>query len=50
VYTQRSTEATMLQALEVMNGATMSNLLHRGAMRMMGAAPKVSRIAPAPRG
>jgi hypothetical protein len=40
VYTQRSTEATMLQALEVMNGATMSNLLHRGAMGMLGAAPK----------
>jgi hypothetical protein len=40
VYTERNSEATMLQALEVMNGATLSNTLHRGARRMLGELPK----------
>src|SRR5262249_3084789 len=39
VYTERNTEATMLQALEVMNGATLSNTLHRGSKRMLGELP-----------
>jgi hypothetical protein len=40
VYTERNSEATMLQALEVMNGATLSNVLHRGAARMQGKLPE----------
>jgi hypothetical protein len=40
VYTERNSEATMLQSLEVMNGATLSNTLHRGAKRMLGELPK----------
>src|SRR5262249_15155783 len=39
VYTDRNSEATMLQSLEVMNGATLSNILHRGARRMLGELP-----------
>ena len=42
VYTTRASEATMLQALEVMNGATFANLLHRGAGHMLGT------LAPSP--
>ena len=30
----------MLQALEVMNGATLANTLHRGAKRMLGELPR----------
>ena len=39
VYTERSSEATMLQSLEVMNGSTLANTLHRGARRMLGELP-----------
>jgi hypothetical protein len=40
VNTERSSGATMLQALEVMNGASMTMLLQRGAQRMLGVLPK----------
>jgi hypothetical protein len=40
VYTERNSEATMLQALEVMNGSTLATMLHRGAQRMLGQLPK----------
>jgi hypothetical protein len=36
VFTDRNTEATTLQALEVVNGETMARLLRRGAKRMLG--------------
>jgi hypothetical protein len=36
VYTRRNTEATTLQALELVNGGTLDNLLVRGAKRMLG--------------
>ncbi len=36
VYTRRNAEATTLQALEVVNGQTLDNLLVRGAKRMLG--------------
>lgn len=36
VFTERSTEATTLQALELVNGEGMAELLHRGARRMLG--------------
>lgn len=39
VYTTRSTDATTLQALEVVNGETLDNLLARGAKRMLGDLP-----------
>jgi hypothetical protein len=39
VYTERNSEATMLQALEVMNGATLGSTLHRGAKRILGELP-----------
>jgi hypothetical protein len=40
VYTRRDTEATTLQALEVVNGETLDNLLARGAKRMLGELPE----------
>ena len=43
MYTERNSEATMLQALEVMNGATLANVLHRGAQRMLGELPQAAR-------
>jgi len=36
VYTERSSEATTLQALELVNGNTISRLLDRGARRLLG--------------
>lgn len=42
VYTQRNTDATTLQALELVNGATMASLVEQGARRMMG------QLQPAP--
>jgi hypothetical protein len=39
VYTTRATDATTLQALEVVNGETLDNLLARGARRMLGDLP-----------
>ena len=39
VYTTRNTEATTLQALEAVNGATLDSLLARGARRMLGELP-----------
>jgi hypothetical protein len=44
VFTTRNSEATMLQALELVNGATMESMLRRGARRMLGELP----AAPAP--
>jgi hypothetical protein len=40
VYTRRNSEATTLQALEVVNGETLDNLLARGAKRMLGELPE----------
>ncbi|HKW98600.1 MAG TPA: DUF1549 domain-containing protein [Bryobacteraceae bacterium] len=40
VYTRRNTEATTLQALEVVNGETLDKLLERGAQRMLGRLPE----------
>ena len=40
VYTRRNTDATTLQALEVVNGETLDNLLARGAKRMLGVLPE----------
>jgi hypothetical protein len=39
VVTVRQEEATTLQALEIVNGATLSGMLHRGALRMLGRLP-----------
>ena len=39
VITERVTQPTMLQALELVNGATLAGMLHRGARRMLGAWP-----------
>jgi hypothetical protein len=39
VYTTRNAEATMLQALELVNGATLDSLLARGAKRVLGLLP-----------
>ena len=39
VFTSRSTTATMLQALEVVNGGRLSNWLLRGARNMLGELP-----------
>ncbi len=36
VYTERDTSATTLQALELVNGATLTRLINRGADRMLG--------------
>ncbi|MBI3697009.1 MAG: DUF1549 domain-containing protein [Acidobacteria bacterium] len=36
VFTDRNSEATTLQALELVNGETLSTLVHRGAKRMLG--------------
>ncbi len=43
VTTDRITQPTTLQALELSNGATLAALLHRGALRML------NRLPPAPR-
>src|SRR5579872_2503312 len=40
VYTTRATEATTLQALELVNGETLDNQLARGAKRMLGDLPE----------
>jgi Protein of unknown function (DUF1549)/Protein of unknown function (DUF1553) len=42
VYTRRNTDATTLQALQVVNGETLNNLLARGAKRMLGELPEAS--------
>jgi hypothetical protein len=42
VYTERNSEATMLQSLEVMNGTTLANMLHRGSKRMVNELPKAA--------
>ncbi len=42
VFTERNTQSTTLQALEVVNGESMANLLHRGSRRMLG------QLRPAP--
>jgi mono/diheme cytochrome c family protein len=39
VFTGRNNEPTTLQALELVNGEVMANLLHRGARRMLGKLP-----------
>lgn len=39
VFTTRNPEATMLQALELVNGDTMSVMLRRGARRLLGQLP-----------
>lgn len=39
VYSARDTEATTLQALEVVNGQTLTHWLNRGAKRMLGQLP-----------
>lgn len=39
VITERVTQPTTLQALEMVNGGTLAGLLHRGAQRMLGALP-----------
>lgn len=39
VYTTRNAEATTLQALELVNGATLDSLLARGAKRVLGLLP-----------
>src|ERR1700730_4093784 len=39
VFTKRATEATTLQALEVVNGETLATMLARGARRMGGDLP-----------
>jgi hypothetical protein len=39
VFTDRNHEPTTLQALELVNGATLSRLLHRGAHRLLGKLP-----------
>lgn len=36
VFTDRDTDATTLQALEMVNGETMENLLRRGSQRLLG--------------
>ena len=40
VYTRRNTEATTLQALQVVNGETLDSLLARGSKRMLGELPE----------
>jgi hypothetical protein len=43
VFTERNNEATTLQGLEMVNGETLTHMLHRGAERMLGvlkSAPK----------
>jgi Protein of unknown function (DUF1549)/Protein of unknown function (DUF1553)/Planctomycete cytochrome C len=42
VYTERDSDATTLQALELVNGETLNHMLVRGAKRMLG------QLAPAP--
>jgi hypothetical protein len=42
VYTERDSDATTLQALELVNGETLNHMLARGAKRMLG------KLAPAP--
>ncbi len=44
VFTERVTQPTTLQALELVNGSTLAQVLHRGARRMLGQLP----AAPAP--
>ena len=39
VTTERVTQPTMLQALELVNGSTLAGVLHRGARRMLGQLP-----------
>jgi len=42
VFTERNDDATMLQGLELVNGETLTHMLHRGAERMLG------QLKPAP--
>jgi hypothetical protein len=39
VYTERNTDATTLQALEMVNGDTINKMLDRGALRLLGQLP-----------
>ncbi len=39
VYTERDSSATTLQMLELVNGETLSRLLHNGSLRMLGQRP-----------
>src|SRR5581483_3009851 len=39
VFTERNSEPTTLQALELVNGETMTGLIHRGAKRILGELP-----------
>jgi len=39
VFTERDSEATTLQALELVNGETLAGLIHRGAKRILGELP-----------
>ena len=43
VYTERNDDATTLQALEMVNGATINKMLNRGAMRLLGELPPAPR-------
>ncbi len=43
VYTERNTDATTLQALEMVNGGTINKMLNRGAMRLLGELPPAPR-------
>lgn len=43
VYTERNSDATMLQALEMVNGDTINKMLNRGALRLLGDLPPAPR-------
>jgi hypothetical protein len=43
VYTERNNDPTTLQALEMVNGATINKMLNRGAMRLLGELPPAPR-------
>jgi hypothetical protein len=43
VYTERNSDATTLQALEMVNGDTINKMLNRGAMRLLGQLPPAPR-------
>jgi hypothetical protein len=43
VYTERNNDATTLQALEMVNGDTINQMLNRGAMRLLGQLPPAPR-------
>ena len=43
VYTERNSDATTLQALEMVNGGTINQLLDRGALRLLGQLPEAPK-------